>query len=149
MMNKNIFKKVITSSFENTAYVKKGQSWYLDGEDAIIVVNLQKSNFGEEYFMNIGIWLKGLGSTLFPKENQCHLFIRLERLFPEDRELITRGFSLETTNMQTLSDLSEFIKFKLFPFLQDCTNINKLKDFAAMGKFKAGLIRKETKDYLE
>jgi hypothetical protein len=148
MIDKKTFKKAIAGPFENATFVKKGQSWYLDGEDSIIVVNIQKSNFDEEYFMNVGIWLRGLGVALFPKENQCHLSCRIERLFPEDRELIRTGFSLEKTNLQTLIDLLEFIKLKLIPFLEDCTKNYKLTEFMNTGRFKSGLISKEAKDFL-
>jgi hypothetical protein len=148
MIDKKDFRKAVADPFKQAMYVKKGQSWYLDGEDAVIVVNFQKSNFNEEYFMNIGIWLKAFGVALFPKENLCHLSFRVERLFPEDWEIVRNGLSLEKANQQTLLDLSEFIKLKLIPFLEDCTKKHKLVEFMATGRFKSGLINKEAKDFL-
>lgn len=148
MINKKVFKKAIADPFERVAYVKRGHSWYLDGEDSVIVVNLQKSDFGEEYFMNIGIWIKTLGQALFPKQNQCHLSCRVERLFPEDQEMIWNGLSLDKANLQALLDLSEFISLKLIPFLNDCTQKHKLTEFMTLGRFKSGLISKEARDYL-
>jgi len=149
MINKKDFKKSISYSFEKSnLYTKKGQSWYLDGKDSTIVVNLQKSNFNEEYFMNIGIWLKALGIATFPSFNKCHLYFRLEKLFPEDRALILNSLSLERTNSQLLDDFSQFIILKMIPFLQHCTEENQLIEFMKVGRFKNGIISKEAKDYL-
>ena len=148
MITKKDFKKAIAGPFEQAKYVKKGQSWYLDGEDTIIVVNLQKSNYSEIYYMNIGIWLKAVGIVLFPQENQCHLVFRVEELFPEDLTIIREGLSLEQANSQVLLDFVEFIKLELIPFLEDCTKKYKLVEFVTMGRIKSTFLRKEAQDYL-
>lgn len=148
MIDKKTFKKIITSPFDEADFVKKGQSWYLDGEDAVIVVNLQKSNWADEYYVNIGIWIKALSSIDFPKENQYHLLHRLERCFPEDRELIQQSTSLELSNLQALSKFTEFLKLRVVPFLRDCTRKHKLREFMAAGKFRSGFVHKDVINYL-
>ncbi|SRR5258708_17710761 len=109
MIDKKSFKKAIAKPLEAENFVKKGQSWYLEGGDAIVVFNLQKSDWGEYYFINIGIWLKTLGEAKFPEENLCHLSHRVENLFPGEREIIRDGLLLEKGTMQQLEKLSEFI----------------------------------------
>lgn len=148
MIGKKTFKQTIANLFEKSSFVKKGQSWYLDGEDTIIVVKLQKSNWGEEYYINIGIRLKALGTVNFPQESQCHFSHRLERYFPDDRELILRGSSLEASNSQTLEDFTELLRIKLVPFLKECTSKHKLKEFLVAGRFNSGFISKDAIDYL-
>jgi hypothetical protein len=61
MIDKKSFKKVFGTPLEDAGFYKKGQAWYLDGADAIAVINLQKCDWNETYFVNIGIWLKALG----------------------------------------------------------------------------------------
>ena len=35
---------------------KKSGSWYITGPDAIAVLNLQKSQYGPRYYLNVGLW---------------------------------------------------------------------------------------------
>jgi Domain of unknown function (DUF4304) len=146
-----IDKKTLKKSFaplEEAGWMKKGQSWYLDGKDAIVVVNLQKYDFGESYFINIGIWLKALGDTAYPKVNLCHVYLRAENLFPEQRELILFGCSLEHNDVATLDSLSHFIKTSLIPLCRECTDKSNLRTFLSEGRFERGLVRQEARDCL-
>jgi hypothetical protein len=148
MIDKKSFKKAIALPLETANFTKKGQSWYLNSNDVIIVVNLQKNDWADEYFINIGIWLKALGDVSFPSENNCHLSHRVERLFPNEETLIRDASSLEKSNTALLGSLSEFIVTKLIPFLYDCTHIQKLKEFYLTGKFRAGFIRRDAVEIL-
>ena len=148
MIDKKTFKKTIGIPLEKAGLRKKGQSWYLNGRDAIVVANLQKSDWGDLYYINVGIWLMALGDASFPKENQCHIGFRAESLFPEKRELIFSSCSLEKSSPILLSDLSEFIEKQLVPFLYDCIDINQLKVLAVNGILDKGLVMKEARWYL-
>jgi hypothetical protein len=59
--------KVILRAFEATlneiGFTKKSGSWYREERDSILVANLQKSDFSDAYFINLGIWLKPLGGA--------------------------------------------------------------------------------------
>ncbi len=148
MIDKRTFKNAIAAPLDKAGFKKKGQSWYLDGKDAIIVVNLQKSDWSEIYFINMGIWLKNLGETSFPQYNHCHLYYRIERFFPEQRELILVGCSLDKSNQQMLDELSEFIESEVIPFLRNCTDENKLRELMLQGALEGGLVRLEARWYL-
>lgn len=148
MIDKKTFKKSIAAPLEKAGLKKRGQSWYLDGKDAIVVTNLQKSDWGDLYYINIGIWLKELGDASFPKENECHIGLRAESLFPEQRELILLSCSLGKSTPQMLSELSEFFDRHLIPFLHDCTDVNKLRSLMLQGILDTGLIMKEARWYL-
>lgn len=148
MIDKKTFKKAISTPFEGAAFIKKGQSWYFNGQDAVIVTNLQKSNWNDTYYFNIGVWLKALGDTVFPRYNNCHLSFRAEALFPEKRNLILIACDLEKTNIELLMDLTEFIQSLLIPFLKECTDMNRLKELMEKGFFNKGLVRIEAKQYL-
>ena len=148
MVDKKTFKKAFGAPLENLGLTKQGQSWYLDGRDSIVVVNLQKCDWNETYFMNIGIWLKALGEASYPKYNHCHLYYRVESFFPEKSELILVSCSLEKSNQEKLTDLSKFIKNELVPFLQNCTNENYLKGLMTNGKLNDGFVFFEAREYL-
>lgn len=148
MIDKKLFKKSIAAPLERAGFLKKSQSWFLNGKDVVLVINLQKSDWNEAYYINIGIWLKALGDMAFPKENQCHLSYRAESLFPEQRELILLGCSLEKSNPQMLIDLSNFFENRLIPFLHECTDENKLRELMSQGMLTKGLVMKEARLYL-
>ena len=83
MIEKTIFKAALNEVFQRSRFARKGQSWFLNGEDAIVVVELQKSNYDEKYYVNFGIWLKRFGLTLYPKANHCQIQSRLTSLYPD------------------------------------------------------------------
>ena len=98
MIEKKVFKKSIATPLENAGYVKKGQSWYLDRPNTIIVLNVQKSDWGNMYFLNFGIWIKALGQETFPEYNFTHINGRVDRIFPENRDLFLMSCDLNKTN---------------------------------------------------
>jgi len=148
MIDKKTFKKTISAPFEKAGFVKKGQSWYLDGKDAVIVTNLQKCDWGEYYFINIGIWLKAFGDESFPQYNRCPLYYRLEKIFPQQSELILEGCSLEYNNIDKLTELSGFIEIQVIPFLQELTDADKLRELMAQGVLESGFVRLDAKWFL-
>lgn len=46
--------------------------------DVIQVIDLQRSNYGRPYYVNLGIALKALGAKNVPREEQCHIRVRLD-----------------------------------------------------------------------
>jgi hypothetical protein len=148
MIDKKTFKKAIAEPLEKAGLIKKGQTWYLDGKDVLIATNLQKSDWGEKYYINIGFWLKGLGEAYFPPFNHCHLSYRAESLFPEQRELILIGCSLNQSDLEMLANLSQFINSRLIPYMKECTDEGKLRELMAIGSLNNGLVFKEAKKYL-
>jgi hypothetical protein len=85
---RDIIQETVDACCKRQGFVKKSGSWYLYGEDLITVVNLQRSQYGPAYYINIGFWLVTLGSEKFPKINKCHLYTRVESAFPEYEDTI-------------------------------------------------------------
>lgn len=148
MIDKKVFKKTIAAPLKRVGCTQKGQTWYLDGKNVIIAINLQKSDWSELYYVNIGFWLKGLGEATFPKFYDCHLYYRIEAFFPENRDLIFASCSLEESTPEKLDELSRFMEYELIPFLKECTDEQKLRELMALGKLNNGLVRKEARQYL-
>jgi hypothetical protein len=148
MIDKKTFKKAFAAPMQKAKSVKKGQSWYFDGKDAVVVINLQKSNWSELYYINLGIWLKAFGEATFPGFNHCHLYYRVEHFFPEQRDLILTGSDLERSDLEILDNLSKFIGSQLIPFVQECTDEKKLRELMSQGVLRGGFIRQEAKMYL-
>ncbi len=150
MIDKKTFKKSVGRPLENAGFIKKGQSWYLDGKDTLVVFNLEKRDMGFDcrYDINVGFWLKALGEPVFPSYNHCHLYYRIERLFPEQQNLILTGCSLDQNSSQDLEALTQFIENRAIQFLRECTHEEKIRALFAQGVLENGFVKLEVRWYL-
>jgi hypothetical protein len=148
MIDKKSFKKTIAVPLEKAGFKRKGQSWYLNGRDAMVGLNLQKSDWWDSYFINIVIRLREVGETTSDSNSVTHLSHGVETLFPSRLEIIRKGTSLDTGDFQSLANLSTFLQHELIPFLQSCTLIENLRKEFKAGRFKRGLVEKNAKLYL-
>lgn len=72
-MKKNEFIKYLDNMFKPYGFRKKGNVWYAESEALRKVINLQKSNFGNTYYLNYGFIIKGLDIQGL----EMHIFNRL------------------------------------------------------------------------
>jgi hypothetical protein len=70
----------ITSVLKPLTYTKRGGTWHRDRGKIISVVNLQKSRWGDDFYLNVGVYLKQLGGEERPPESRCHVRCRAETL---------------------------------------------------------------------
>lgn len=63
-MDKNEFKKLLNDALVSNGLVKKGKYYYKESSETICVVGLQKSNFSNAYYINLGIVIKELNLSL-------------------------------------------------------------------------------------
>jgi len=149
MIDKKLFIKIFSELLKEAGFIRKGQSWYWAGKDALIVFNLQRvGNFYNQYFINFGIWLKAFGIIEFPPFNRCHLYYRIERFFPQQRELILNSCSLEVSNLQLINEFSELMKEQIITLAKELTNEQNLRKLMLQGFLDKGLGRTEAREYL-
>ena len=149
MIEKEDLVKTLYAPLKTAGFKKRSLSWYLDGKDTVVIVNLQRSNWSKDYYINIGIWLKALGNEAFPKHYKCPMDWRVEELFPEERELIITSCDLEKSNFDLLKMLTMFFQESLIPFLLECGEEEKIKNQLLNGKIinKEILHRVEAQHY--
>ena len=126
MTEKLILKKAIGTALDTEGFTRKGQSWFLRGPDAVAVINLQKYDYDELYFINFGVGLRALGGEEFPAENHCHIRARLERLFPQRRDLIIEASTINQDNALVVG-FKDFLRTEVSPFCSKCLTIEGLK----------------------
>lgn len=100
---------------------RKAGSWYLPGTDAVVVLNLQKSNYGPRYYINFGLWFLGVGPANDPKVTHCHLQTRVERLVDDScRPSFERllDLEIEIPDAQRHEQLLHALEGQLRPFVQ-------------------------------
>lgn len=148
MTQKTDFKKAFGNALKAMRFLKKGQSWFLEGKDSVVVLNLQKSDFDTKYFVNLGIWLKSLGAADFPSENRCHIQARLTSLFPERAEMIDGACDMSAEG-RDLTSFLDFLEGQVVPLCVDCLHIENLRSRLERGDFKRALVMKAAKDVLK
>lgn len=126
-MNRKSLEAVITDALQPDRWAKKKDHWYLENDELIGVINLQKSDFGGQFYINLGAFIRPLihskrgfpyeslrerqeyikqyydYSTQFPlgkypKENHCDIRVRLDRLLP-DRGTLEIALDLENSSL--------------------------------------------------
>jgi hypothetical protein len=127
------------------------KNYHYTGEVAVILVGLQKVEYNEQYFINVGFWLTAIGGDNIPlKIEKTHMYFRLERLFPDRRELIIRAGDLSAPEQPRASSLlSQMLADDFIPELISLSNsLDSLRCAYRNGILQSGLILREARELL-
>ena len=119
---------------------KKSGSWYWRSAETVFVLNLQKSQYGPQYYVNVGLWLLSLGPAETPKDHQCPIRTRLDNLVPADKEAgLTTLLDLESPVDDELrrEELLALLRSVLLPLLDTTSTLEGLR--AAAGQRLVGV----------
>lgn len=150
MIEKNNLKKAFGETLRNAGFVNKSGSWYRSGTDAIVVLNLQKSDFGDYYYLNVGISLKALSDELFPKTNKCHIQIGGDNLVGEDDVLLfNKGIHLNEGDEKDLQGFVALMNTKVLPSISEFLRLDQLREHYKKLTFKKALLFWQARELLE
>ncbi len=68
-----LFTDAFGKLLKSVGFKKKSDTWHLKHEEITHVVNLQKSSYGKQYYINIAMWLNTMGENNSPKDHLCHI----------------------------------------------------------------------------
>lgn len=140
-------RNVIQQTFDNfgksAAMVKQSGTWYRNTNDVIQAMNLQKSQYGPSYYVNVGWWLRSLGDVKFPKDHQWHIGIRLESLAANRAEEVKALMDLESgiSEIERGRQLHELFESELRPVLDRTRSVDGLRALRREGWPKAAAVR--------
>lgn len=128
-----------------TGMRKHSGAWYGSSRDVWTVVQLQKSQYGRSYFLNVGFWLKAPGDTQPPKERDFHIRARLNALLPDLDTQITELLDLETSlsDAERKQRLTSILRDSLWPLLRRGSTIDGLQAMHRERLFRASGLRGE------
>ena len=147
---KHTLQNAITELLSRHGFVRKSSTWYLDGAECLCLVDLQKSNFGQQYYLNLAITPKSLEKSSFPKEHQCHVRGRLSEIvsdkksFESDLNLEEGGAPAEEKTARVVDAINSFA----LPILLDCQTLAGIKEKYAAGIFKRFLVTLKMKQLI-
>jgi hypothetical protein len=148
----NVIKDTLGAVLKEVGFRRKGSDWFLDTDDAVLVVNLQKSNFGDQYYVNLAIWLRALGDATMPKEQQCHVRTRVTALdLDRQRYWETEVFNLEADlpDAERGTLIRSLMETKVLPFLLRCGTLSGLKEAQRKGQLRGAAIMARAQPFLE
>lgn len=105
----SVFAAQLAPDLKARGYKKSGPTWRRRKDDAIQVLNLQKSQWGDSFYVNVGLYLTALGEEEQPTEYRCHVRCRAERLVPREHFAELRGLLDFTTD---LSESDRYTKIR-------------------------------------
>ena len=128
-MSRNVIQTTFDEFMTSEHFSKKSGSWFRTGGDVITVVNLQKSSYGPQYYVNVALWLRTLGEATFPQEQTCHVRTRLATLIGSDEEGLRSLLDLESDMSETdrRAALTQFLAAHLRPALEAVDGLERLR----------------------
>lgn len=86
-LNKQI-QRVLAPVLKPYGFRKAGATWRRPYTDSIGVLNLQGSQWGWSFYVNVGVYFRALGGKAAPLEYDCQMRTRLDSLLPSRDRLL-------------------------------------------------------------
>ena len=98
--------RAVDNILKPLGFTKTGRVWRRHHAESIDVIGLQKSSYGENVYINLGILFSALERLNNPSPADCHVQVRLNRVHPDpemvDRVLSGGDFRASTENAAIL-----------------------------------------------
>ncbi len=147
---------VLRRELKLAGFEQKADTWYSEKEDVIQIVNVQKSNYGRKYYINIALWLKARGRLPAGKTQEYlwHVRSRWEQIIPRaDCNRLERLLDLEDTSIDDenrAAEISRYVRDFILPFFERTKSLGALRDQyqSTVSPSERHLIRFEDGGYL-
>lgn len=151
MNDRNVIQTGVDDFAKSAGYAKRNGSWYRRTNDTISVLDLQKSQYGRSYYLNIAIWLLPIEEAAFPEEQQCHIRTRLSSLVPQGEERhLSDLLDLDSnlTDDARAEQLAEALGRWLRPAVDATATVESLRSPAGAQVLSSSLVRASAQEFL-
>jgi hypothetical protein len=135
-------------------FARKGTTWYRTRAETLQLINLQRSEYGVQHYLNLAFVPSGMltEENAFPKEYQCPIRIRMPpaKVESESQE-IERLFNLEIAEMSDQAreaGIRKMMESVTMPFLDEVGKVG-LKHAVERGFFDGGSVTLAARKYLD
>ena len=127
-------------------FKKAAGSWYSDRPETVLVANLQKSQYGYIFYINLGIWLKAIGEAVTPKEHHCHVRIRLESVAGEGiSKALDMGDSTVVEEGRKMIIVNGIVDVAI-PWLEACNSLDGIRKMLHEGRLSRAIVLREIRE---
>lgn len=150
MSTRNVVHRALEIFGRQAGLEKKSGAWYRRGEDVIAVSDLQKSQYGQQYYFNQGFWLRELGNDPYPTGAQCHITLRLETLVAEERDRIGQLLDLEHAmpDEERVEEVVALLEERMWPVIERGSSLAGLRAMVNDGTLASAAIRVPAREAL-
>ncbi len=116
---------MINDTFTINGFSKKGSYYYSYNDDLIFAIGLQKSNYSNSYYINIGIIVKKLNPDLQnPRDVDGDIRARFD--FENDGKYLD-CFELQQFNEVDNEKINRYLQDNINIYVKSVTSLDKLK----------------------
>lgn len=123
---------ILNRLLSDLGFKRKGNYWYKNQEEVIQIVGLQKSSWGKQYYLNLGVWVKKIEQRVFPKVADCHVQCRADAI-SDNADDIRRALDEEDSWKLDPEGRKEILKFALFNaqsiFFQNLDSLDSVRRY--------------------
>jgi hypothetical protein len=124
----------ISGLLKPLGFHRRGSNWYRSLNEVVQVANLQRSKWGPQFYVNVGILIRQIEDIASPRHSQCHLIGRLEMFVSESRrEYCVVDLDSSTAEKRWESILQTF-RNEVVPFFTTCVDESGIRRFLRQGK---------------
>lgn len=134
-MDSNVFKRIFGEVAKSIGFESAFGGWFKDSAESIVVLDLQKSNFGDYYEMNIKIYIQGMFGNNYSrskdlvKKNTGDVFTRQP---PEYKSVFDFEGSMDDDKRK--ADLVKLFNDFIVPFTDKASSKSGIKELANKGE---------------
>ena len=147
--------KALNDVLKIEGYKKKNSSFYKHTSDLILIINLQKSIYGDEIFINITIWLKVLDDQEWPLYYKGHLRSRIGGLVTNPKMLAdSLDYRNDNDDIQLIKNKMNYavnvIRDEVVPYLIQYATLDDIRNMVLLQKSgikQKFLIHRDVWDY--
>ena len=96
MHESNEISDTLSRLLVDRGFSRAGSTFYKDLDELTAVVNLQRSQFGPQYYVNLAWYDPKLLGTIRPKEHHCHVRLRIAHLGGVNEDEAKRALDLHS-----------------------------------------------------
>jgi hypothetical protein len=144
MIETKTFKKAFGQPLLACGYRRKGPTWYKDAGNITLIVNLQKSQFANEYFINLAFNFKELTGEDVVPEHKCHVRLRVKDASFRVCHGVNSLLCLDSTDfssehhVRAVSELSNDI----VSFMDDLSSVERIAAAHLDGRLEGAAVRR-------
>jgi hypothetical protein len=141
--------QALASTLKLRGFKKAGATWRRESSEAISVLNLQGSQWGPSFYINLGVYFRALGERNQPAEHHCHIRIRLSELVP-DRERLHTLLDFEKPIQEGVrgQELERLVVQHGLPWLETVSTVEGARDYCKSQSQKSMCVTKEARAFL-
>ncbi len=130
MSPSTVLTEAVGKPLKRAGFKKESDGWYVNSDESITVINRQKSSFGPQYYINIGVWLKCIGEADLPKTHKCHIQFRWGALIPQDEKQLERLLDLDNesiSDQERVREVGNLLETYILPFVSSAISLHGLR----------------------